>query len=387
MKPNIYLTSLHLKYGGCERTITLLANGLVRRGYNVTILCTYNFGTPAYPLDPSVNITYLLNRLPNREALSRALKNKRPLSLIREGISAAITLYLKKYSLKRALKKIEDGVVIASRDLDVCIANRHLKKSVRLFAQIHYDPFTDEKLLKHLSNAYNSCEKIIVLLPSLGNRLKQLDIPATIKSKITSIPNFLTDDYISQATQAQPLDRRDKRILGVGRLEKEKGFDLLIDAWAAIAQQHPEWKLSIVGGGSQRHDLENKVKNLGINNQCEFLGVKNEAELMDLYASSRIFALPSRNEGFGIVLLEAAAFGLPSVSFDIHGGPEELITHEINGLKAITVDDYSHALQRLINDPALADACGRNNQQRVRNYSESAVIDQWLTLLSAPTRI
>ena len=82
----IYFTCLHLNHGGVEMAISLLSNALCKRGFDIEILCTYNFGKPAYQIDPKVKITYLTKVLPNREEFHIALKSKNPFAIIKEGI-------------------------------------------------------------------------------------------------------------------------------------------------------------------------------------------------------------------------------------------------------------------------------------------------------------
>ena len=92
----VYITSLHLLHGGVEMAITLLANALVRRGFDVEILCIYNLGQPAYSVDEKVKITYLSDVHPNREEFYRAVKMKNISLIIREGVYSVKVLYLKR---------------------------------------------------------------------------------------------------------------------------------------------------------------------------------------------------------------------------------------------------------------------------------------------------
>ena len=95
MSKKIYITSLHLSHGGIEMAITALSNALVRRGYEVEILCTYHLGEPAYPLDSRVQVTYLTDVKPNREEFKRAIQRKNLPGIFREGLYAVRVLRLK----------------------------------------------------------------------------------------------------------------------------------------------------------------------------------------------------------------------------------------------------------------------------------------------------
>jgi len=120
-----------------------------------------------------------------------------------------------------------------------------------------------------------------------------------------------------------------KTSIAVGRLEKEKGFDLLIDAWKVVKKKHPEWILNIFGEGSLHDSIRKQIDDLNLADSI-FLK-KPVSNIAEKYIESSIFILSSRNEGFGLVLLEALALGVPVVSFNCNFGPEELIEDGQNG--------------------------------------------------------
>ena len=133
---------------------------------------------------------------------------------------------------------------------------------------------------------------------------------------------------------------RRKNVLAVGRLDvwKVKGFDLLIEAWAQIADRYPEWILEIAGEGTEksRNDLLEIAKNNKVENRIRFLGFRKDIDAV--MRESSIFVLSSRIEGFGMVLIEAMSQGCACISFDDGGRQREIIRSDEEG---IIVEDYN----------------------------------------------
>ena len=128
MKEKIYITSLHLKHGGVEMAITMLANALSKRGYEVEILCTYHLGEPAYALDDGVAVTYLTDTAPNREAVKAAVKGRNIIKIVKEGLYAAKVLHLKKSTMKKRIKAVHEGVIIATRNDHAVLLSKYGNK-------------------------------------------------------------------------------------------------------------------------------------------------------------------------------------------------------------------------------------------------------------------
>ncbi len=153
-----------------------------------------------------------------------------------------------------------------------------------------------------------------------------------------------------------------RTILSVGRLwgrGMKKGQDLLIESLAALAPRHPEWKLVVVGEGDGRADLQTLVERLGLAAQVELVGAVDDETLDGLYASAAFFALPSEGEGFGLVLAEAMAHGLPCLSSSLDAGGE-LIVHGRTGFAVDPNDPVAlvSRLDDLMSDPELRATMG-----------------------------
>lgn len=123
----------------------------------------------------------------------------------------------------------------------------------------------------------------------------------------------------------------DPTILFVGRLTYQKGPDLLVEAIPYVLHYYPHAKFLFAGDGDMKGHLEARAIQLGISHATRFLGFKSGLELVEIYKSADIVCVPSRNEPFGIVILEAWSAGKPVVVVE-NGGPKEFVWHEVNGL-------------------------------------------------------
>jgi len=168
----------------------------------------------------------------------------------------------------------------------------------------------------------------------------------------------------------------------VGRLSYEKGVDMLLEAWERVAPEHPDWRLHIYGDGPAAPDLRHQAESAGLSGSVEFKGMTDDIEAALTEAS--IFALPSRDEGFPMSVLESMAYGLPTVGFDCAPGVRELLNEEENGLLAERGDifAFAEALDRLMGDAALRRSMGAAARNSVLRFHPDTVLDRWERLFS-----
>ncbi len=172
--------------------------------------------------------------------------------------------------------------------------------------------------------------------------------------------------------------KRGRRVLAAaGRLVPQKGFDLLLEALARIAAAQPDWTLVIWGEGPERAALELQGCMLGLDGRVQLAGVSERPGLWIETADAFVFS--SRYEGWGIVLLEAMAAGLPVVSFDCRFGPSEMITHEEDGLLVPNGDVHalSAAMSRLMGSETLRKSLGEAAAKSARRFSRERVKAGW----------
>ncbi len=175
-------------------------------------------------------------------------------------------------------------------------------------------------------------------------------------------------------------DRDPRRILCVGILERRKGIDLLIRAAAQLLPDYPDLSLTLVGRGPQRSELEALAMKLGLGKRVNFLGYVRDDELQDLYARSGLFAFPSLQEGFGLVLLEAMAHGLPVVT-SATASIRETVGEYAIGVTPGGVESLASGLRRVFDDAALARYLSTRGREHVMaNYSWDATAERFLDI-------
>ena len=164
----------------------------------------------------------------------------------------------------------------------------------------------------------------------------------------------------------------DKRVIAVGRYVYQKGFDLLLKAWAQVEKEFPDWELSIFGEGD-RTPYVKLMEGLGIHPENCHLETRS-SDIENEYCHSSLFVFSSRFEGFGMVLVEAMACGLPVVSFDCPCGPKDIVEDGEDGLliEAGKVSALANGLQTLMSSPekrtSMSEAAQKNAQRFIIGY-------------------
>lgn len=221
---------------------------------------------------------------------------------------------------------------------------------------------------------YRSAYAVIALTDASASYLRSLGcgnvrvIPSAVDR-----PPLLSNRSVAEAN---------RRFVGVGRLEPEKGFDRLLDAFARVVRVHPDWQLRIVGEGRQARALKLRAKELRIGGEVSFPGWVSP--IWDELAAATVFVLPSRYEGFPSALLEAMAVGVPSVAMDCESGPRAIIDDRRNGLLAEnTSDALAATMKQMIDDAALRESLGVTAQRVVEQFGWEPMVDAYERTLQA----
>ena len=364
--------------GGMERVLSLKVNYLTKYyGYKITIITTEQKNrTPFYSIDSSIthidlginfndDIT-LFQKVINRK--KKLLKYKQKLIEIIEQnqIDICISLGWKEISF---LQKLPNNVI------KVC--ERHFAKNAEmLLAQSLYR----NKLLSNIVGHYATNK--------LQNNTKKLD-KLVVLTKEDEIEWKKTHNNIAQIYNPLPYELESvsslasKRFITVGRLEAQKGYDLLIEAWKPIALSHPDWSVDIYGDGSLRSSLQKKIEDNNLTDKVRLKGISNNID--HEYKSSSGFIMSSRYEGFPMVLLEAAGFGLPLISFDCVSGPKEIIQNNYNGIliEFGNISKLSEAITRMIENENDRTIMGYNARKIAEEFTIDKIMIEWDNLFKS----
>ncbi len=333
--------------GGIERATVLIANELVERGHEVTIISFVGSETtPFFEIDKRINVYYLA---PSKDKYPVVVRDIRRIIL-----------------LKRYYKQIRPDVIVlsgATRSIvNIPAAKGYKVISWEHAAMNHHQYLITTRFSRFLSARYSEC--VVALTEHDANEYKrQFGAKTTVV-----IPNPLTLYTSTPAT----LD--EKVVVSVGRLVSIKGFDLLLEAWQKVS--HKDWKLYIVGGGKREKKLRKQIAEQNIE-RVEMVGQSSDVE--KYYKNASIYALSSRSESFGLVLTEAMSFGLPAVSFDCGAGPREIIENGVTGIIVPAEDTtaMAKALDSLMENTEQRKLMGKAALERVKRYTMDCVIAQW----------
>ncbi len=175
-----------------------------------------------------------------------------------------------------------------------------------------------------------------------------------------------------------------KRVIAVGRLDGQKGFDLLIAAWKQVAERFPDWSLDIYGEGDLRESLQGQIDDLGLDDHVTLRG--RTQNISREYARHSIMVLSSRFEGFVLVLCEASSCALPLVSFNCESGPSEIIEDHVNGILVRQVGNISglgFALGELMRSEEARRRMGQHAERLSLRFALPEIVSQWRELLSS----
>lgn len=379
----VYCTPALYSAGGVERVVSFKASYFAEQlGYDVTVIVTEGKGRDCYfPLSDKVKV---INYELGFEELWRASFLKK------------VFLYLTKQRRYKRLLKAE--LLRIRPDFTISMLRREINFLTSLhdgskkIGELHVNRANYRNFEANDSNVFKRLFAQF-WMKSLVSKLKRLDqlVVLTDKSK-SSWPEL---SNVSVIPDPIPMNQGDRshdsvqnqgpvplihRVVTIGRYAYQKGYDLLLQAWAEVEKHYPDWSLDIYGMGDQT-SYRQLMSDLGIDaRRCRLNGPVED--VVKTYTDSSVFVLSSRFEGFGLVLVEAMACGLPVVSFDCPAGPDEIITDGVDGLLVPSGDVHALAgkLMTLMADEALRERLGQQARQSVRRYEMAAIATQWKDL-------
>lgn len=181
-----------------------------------------------------------------------------------------------------------------------------------------------------------------------------------------------------------PSPRTGDVVVSVGRLHDQKGIDMLLDAWAEVVPRHSDWRLRIYGSGEDEEEeiLKKQCTALGLDDSVEWMG--STSDVPGALRGGSVFVLPSRGEGFPLVLMEAMATGLPAAAFDCAPGVHEIVHDGEDGLLATpgNTGELARRLDTLMSDRGLRDAMGEAARVNIQRYTADEIVPRWEELFA-----
>ena len=371
----VYCTPALYFAGGMERVLTMKANYFAEHfGYDVTIILTDGKEKPIfYPLSDKVKVINL----------NIGFEELWACSFLKKIFFYLKKQYLYKKLLNRELMRIRPDITVSMLRREINFIN-DIQDGSKKIGEIHinranFRNFEGNNALKNLFSKF--------WMNSLLSKLQRLDrfVVLTEKDKeawvelknVCVIPNPLSFTSTRRSTLSE------KRIIAVGRYCHEKGYDLLLKAWGIVQNRTTDWRLEIFGEGD-RTQYEEMVDTLNLDrHRCILNG--RSSKIQDEFLNSSLSVCSSKFEGFGLVITEAMACGLPVVSFDCPWGPRAIISDGEDGMLVENgnVDKLAEALVLMIQNPKQRKAMADKAIENVQRFSIDQIAGQWKSLFES----
>lgn len=347
--------------GGAERMMSQLANYLSKQGHQISLIT----------LDPSTPDRYELAPEVKRLSINIFWES-------RSRIHSLVSTFKRLLIIRRAIRSTRPDLVLSFIDMtNIRVLASMIFTKVPVVVSERIDPTMHNigAAWDRLRNRiYPLAAQLVVQTEAVANWATSV----THISRISVIPNF-----VRQVESDLPRPRvmpDGQTIIAAGRLAEQKGFDLLITAFARSDLPGKNWSLVILGEGSERPALEKQIRQLGL--QASILLPGNMSDIDAWFCHADIFVLSSRYEGFPNVLMEAMACGLPAIAFDCKSGPSEIIKNGINGILVPSEDiqAMARALIYLDNNPDKAMSLSIEAKKIINKYSARRITRTWIDL-------
>lgn len=368
------LVIFSLAEGGAERVMAFMANHWSRKGQEVSLITLDSTDTDVYPLDPEIRRVALGVYRGSGNLFEAMANNFRRVRQLRKALRATHS--------ETAISFMEATNVLT------ILATRGL--GVKVVVMEHTNPEVHQvgwfwNALRHLT--YRFADRVGVLTERSRAWAEELTDPTSV----FVLPNAISLTF-SPGVEAVNLrslvglPAQVQIVVSMGRLAPEKGFDLLIKAFAPVAALHPDFHLILLGEGADRSALEQAREASGLAGRVHLPGrVSNPSAYL---RQCDLFVMSSRYEGFPMALCEAMACGLPVISFDCPTGPGEIIHNQVDGIlvPAGDLQGLTKAMNRLMADASVRKALGARGPEILERFSEDKIMGEWNQILAELAR-
>ena len=366
----MYVNQVFAAWGGFERVWTDKMNALSDIPDNEVCLVTTDQGTHQFPYPLNQNVRHI-------DLGIRFVQHYQYQGLKRYWVYLKL-LRLFKRKMKALLEAERPDVLVsnASEFVDFLL---NCKGTVPLVVESHgtFDrPFHMQEMtvinrikgyFRH--KALKKAERIVALTHGDAEQWKQ------VNPNVSIIPNIVTMNQSDTYSSCEA-----KRVIFVGRLDPQKGYQYLNDIWKIVEKRHPDWRLDIYGEGA---DLQENKSMIPQGQQV--YPHAQTINILDKYKESSILVLTSVYEPFGLVMPEAMSCGIPVVAFDCPYGPSEIITDGTDGflINCYDVEAFADKLCLLMENDALRKKMGQNAILSSQRFTKDKIIPQWISLFES----
>lgn len=364
--------------GGMERVLTEKINYLSNLSdFEISVVTTDQMGKSLrFPLNNNIRVIHLdidFNGHYSAGILKKIILHRKKIAIYKEKLKHIIID-----------SKIDICISLCGKEIDFLyklpvrckkIAELHFAMNYRkqFLTSNHRGflwKFLGEIRTYQLKKAVKALDKLVVLTKN------DLDQWKVTHRNVTQIPN------VNPLNNPEKSKLISKKVVSLGKLDAQKGYDMLIDAWRLIAPNHPDWTLEIYGQGEWYQMLQDKIINYNLQGKIKLKDVVSNVE--DVYCESSIYVMSSRYEGLPMVLIEAMSCGLPIVSFDCEHGPKEIITDKHDGflVEPNNIIQLAEKISILIEQDDLRFKMGLMAIEKIKLYSKEIIMEKWIELFN-----
>ena len=357
----LYLTGQLASHGGIERVTIMKLNYLAETDNEIYLSTYEQLGkTFIYPLSGKVKYVDLAVNY-NVDYTRESLYSKRCLKLVLQHIKRTHSL----------LKEIDPDIIVVPNFGYEYWFLPFIKGHSSIIREYHDSQYNvNHASFKSVIDGFvqRFWNKIVVLTPEEKSYFKY-------RKNIEIIPNpVVLSDFTS--------DLSAKKIISIGRINRVKGFEKLIEIASLVHKSHPEWTFEIYGDGETEYmnTLKNQVHKEELDNVVKFNG--RTSKVYEKLSDSSIYLCTSETESFGLTLVEAMSVGVPVVSFDCPNGPRNIIHNGLDGflIKNGSITDATNAINQIIENDSMRHGLGEKAKENAARFGIYAVMKKWMIL-------
>jgi GalNAc-alpha-(1->4)-GalNAc-alpha-(1->3)-diNAcBac-PP-undecaprenol alpha-1,4-N-acetyl-D-galactosaminyltransferase len=359
-----------LTSGGAERAAILLAEGFIAKGYDVVIVTLYSQEHDFYKIPKEVKILNLNIANNSSNFIQALLNNFSRIRVLRQVIS------LQNPDLVISFMEITNILTL--------LALTGTKYPV--FVSEQNNPITNSKGKMWDKLRFFIYPKATMVVSTSQGVDNYFDWLPKAKRAVIHNPLATIEDVKDPVNLPVGADPDKKWVIAMGRLTYQKGFDILLSAFHKIAHKYSDWQLIILGEGQLRPEIEHLREHLELTHQVILPGVIRNP--FPLLKQSKFFVLSSRFEGFGNVLIEAMACGLPVISTDCPSGPREIIRDGVDGILVPNEDisALTAAMDCLMSNEQERQRLAAHAPEGVTRFSLEKIVERWEILFHEVTK-